>query len=295
MKLTILDHEEYSWLKKSYFYYSLDLNDKNELDVIICPIITDDINLYSNVIDFWGVYTYPDEFYNLFLINRFSIKEHKFLSEYLNIEDKNLCNNAVIKNDLKFLIYLHKNNYYWDSEIYSHALINGSLECLIYVHQNNCPNITFIYGNTLSKYNFECIKYLFENKIITLKYNPLRNIEDFNLKHIKYLLKYFSWGKNNYGNYPIAKDLESLKCLHENLCPWDRNTSRYYAENGLLDCLIYCHENGCDCNGLMYKASYNGHLNCLIYLHKCNLPYFKNSLLDGCYNSMCRMYIKNNM
>ncbi len=29
------------------------------------------------------------------------------------------------------------------------------------------------------------------------------------------------------------------------VCPWGRNTCRYAAQYGLLDCLRYAHENGC--------------------------------------------------
>ena len=40
-------------------------------------------------------------------------------------------------------------------------------------------------------------------------------------------------------------NLELLKCLHENGCPWDWRTCFGAAKNGHLECLKYAHENGC--------------------------------------------------
>ena len=40
-------------------------------------------------------------------------------------------------------------------------------------------------------------------------------------------------------------NLEFLKYLHENGCPWDKSTCEFAAKSGHLDCLKYAHENGC--------------------------------------------------
>jgi hypothetical protein len=38
--------------------------------------------------------------------------------------------------------------------------------------------------------------------------------------------------------------LDCLTYLHENGCPWDKDTCRYAAQNGHLDCLRYAHTHG---------------------------------------------------
>ncbi len=44
--------------------------------------------------------------------------------------------------------------------------------------------------------------------------------------------------------------LDCLRYAHENGCPWDEYTCRGAVENGRLDCLHYAYENGCP---LKYK------------------------------------------
>ena len=68
-------------------------------------------------------------------------------------------------------------------------------------------------------------------------------------------------------------NVELLKFLRENGCPWDRFTCYKAAENGHLECLKYAHENGCPwdeftCSG----AAYGGHLECLKYAHDKGYP-----------------------
>ena len=40
-------------------------------------------------------------------------------------------------------------------------------------------------------------------------------------------------------------NVELLQHLHENGCPWDKETCRRAGENGHLECLKYARENGC--------------------------------------------------
>jgi hypothetical protein len=69
-------------------------------------------------------------------------------------------------------------------------------------------------------------------------------------------------------------DLNCLKYLHENNCPWSVITCSNAAERGHLDCLKYAHENGCPWNTTTFAwAAQNGHLDCLKYLHEnCRSP-----------------------
>ena len=40
-------------------------------------------------------------------------------------------------------------------------------------------------------------------------------------------------------------DLECLKYLHENGCPWHEMTCDIAAKNRHLECVQYCRDNGC--------------------------------------------------
>ena len=68
-------------------------------------------------------------------------------------------------------------------------------------------------------------------------------------------------------------NLELLKVLRENGCPWDETTCDNAARNGHLECLKYAHENGCPWNEETCAiAAKNGHLECLRYAHENGCP-----------------------
>jgi len=48
--------------------------------------------------------------------------------------------------------------------------------------------------------------------------------------------------------------LECLKYLHENGCPWDATACAYAARRNQLECLKYLHENGCPWDVNTYKS-----------------------------------------
>jgi len=74
--------------------------------------------------------------------------------------------------------------------------------------------------------------------------------------------------------------LPVLQYLHENGCPWDRNTCSHAAANGHLPVLQYLHENGCPWTGALVQpqrgraqdAAKHKHWDCLQYLvdNKCD-------------------------
>lgn len=45
--------------------------------------------------------------------------------------------------------------------------------------------------------------------------------------------------------WAASSSLECLQYCHENGCPWNHETTSYAASNGRLDCLKYAVENGC--------------------------------------------------
>ena len=71
-----------------------------------------------------------------------------------------------------------------------------------------------------------------------------------------------------------AGDLEELKKMYENGCPWDDWTPARAAQNGHLECLKYCFENGCPWDRWTPTfAAANGHLECLKYLNENGCPW----------------------
>jgi hypothetical protein len=69
-------------------------------------------------------------------------------------------------------------------------------------------------------------------------------------------------------------NLEVLKYLHDNGCPWDRKTIMSAAEYGKLECIKYAHTNGVEWNEYAcHKAAKGGHLETLKYLHDNGCPW----------------------
>jgi len=53
--------------------------------------------------------------------------------------------------------------------------------------------------------------------------------------------------------YAIANgQLECLKYLHENGCPWNEKCCENASENGYLELLKYLHDNGCPSHGRIF-------------------------------------------
>ena len=52
--------------------------------------------------------------------------------------------------------------------------------------------------------------------------------------------------------------LECLKYLHENECPWDAGACGEAARRGHLECLKYLHENGCPWDEWAYRPVAGG-------------------------------------
>ena len=112
------------------------------------------------------------------------------------------------------------------------------------------------------KYHWETIK---ENyKVITS-----------NVEYLKYIYDQgCPWDKNISSNAAKYGQLDCLKYLRENNCPWDKWTCSYAAKYGNLDCLKYAYENGCPWDKeICEAASSNGHLDCLKYAHENGCPW----------------------
>src|SRR3989344_4444268 len=74
----------------------------------------------------------------------------------------------------------------------------------------------------------------------------------------------------------ILGKVKAVTFLHENGCPWDRDTTAYASRGGHLSCLEYAHTHNCPWDRLtpMFAAK-NGHLHCLQYAHEEKCPWDK--------------------
>jgi hypothetical protein len=91
--------------------------------------------------------------------------------------------------------------------------------------------------------------------------------------------------------------LACLKWAHENGCSWNRFTCSSAASNGHLDCLKYAHENKCDFDGLVLdSAAGDGKLDCLKYGYENGLNWTKDcSFYAACGGHLdCLKYMHDN-
>ncbi len=95
------------------------------------------------------------------------------------------------------------------------------------------------------------------------------------------LLKYLHengcpWDQSTCTCASLVGHLECLQYAHEKECPWDEITCHYAVENGNLECLKYAHENGCPWDKwTCADAAKTGHLECLKYAHENGCPWDK--------------------
>lgn len=75
----------------------------------------------------------------------------------------------------------------------------------------------------------------------------------------------------------IVADMGCLDCLiflHENGCPWNKQTTTEAASSGHIDCLVYAHENSCPWDEQTTEAAaMYGNVDCLRYAHENGCPW----------------------
>ena len=104
------------------------------------------------------------------------------------------------------------------------------------------------------------------------------------------LLKYLHengcpWDQSTCTCASLVGHLECLQYAHENECPWDEDTCKYAAEKGHLECLKYLHENGCPWDeDTCSNAAKFGHLECLKYAHENGCPWDEKTCSNAAYN-----------
>ena len=153
LTFSMIDLDEYKWLKKSDLYK--DLNDSNnEITNIYCADNCSNLQLFSNVITFWGFdfNDIPINFYKLLnhesslnvlfeLQNDiFDFKQfYKYFIDYVQSENK--CFFAIQKGNLQILKWLmfEKSSCPWNENTSTYAAQYGHLHVLQWLRSQNPP------------------------------------------------------------------------------------------------------------------------------------------------------------
>jgi len=157
---------------------------------------------------------------------------------------------------------------------YFEELLNEDEKKLLLQTSKGCENIGF---NKINKDNLRCFEIKnFCGSIEMLEFaidKRNKNKYVINEQTTYYLgnVEMFEYMKNNYSEienteYTFAYaalngNLENMKWLKENCCPWDEETFVNAALNGNLENMKWLKENGCEWDGLaFYYAALNGNL-----------------------------------
>jgi hypothetical protein len=178
---------------------------------------------------------------------------------------------ALKKNDVRILIFLHHNNCPWYSGIEEDVVKYGYLDLLKWVINIDIDNAKYFHikslcEKTATKYGhlhiIQWTKEIFEIKLdfeIVSKYAKINNqLEVFNwsfnesikdhLEELKYDMGFGCCKKDIRMCYFEAENghLECLKYLREeNDFPWDSSVINIARQNGHIDCANWCIDNGC--------------------------------------------------
>lgn len=167
-------------------------------------------------------------------------------------------------------------------------------------YSQNKNNYYFRTNNYKPKYYDLCVRSIENNLVKWLDWGCKNNYGWFNgqiiehlcniaainnsLESLKYLYENFNdkqlWGTTTTRYAASYGNIDILKYLHKNGCPWDWKTCKYAVETDCLECLEYAHKNGCLWNeDVMNTAIQYGSINCIKYLDLNNCPTEYNSVI----------------
>ena len=284
--------KKFSWLEKSFFYESLNLEEQEvceEIKMRLCSKYSLEIDEYLEAINFWEVYYIPHEFFILFfkirplekvkdLFERTNSELYKFFIIILELEkcvlEKNLCKLAAQKGYLDLLVYAHEHAHENGLEFSlryacATAALEGHLECLMYLHKSEIGGEPYNYGEIFDYAaigcHLNCLKFIYKN----------------------------GYSINNDILEKVVKNIECLKYFYKKGFKWTEYVCREIVKYGNLKCLIYARENGChwktvtnsfNVKNIFPQTEYkieqteillavkNNRLDILIYLYENNCP-----------------------
>ena len=179
---------------------------------------------------------------------------------------KEIVKEAVKKNYINLVKYMHKQRASWDLDILKEAAINGSLKCLGFLHKNSKKTWLRNSRKKFCKWQKSSKKSLYRDSdnIATLAaaYGKLKCLKYLCENDFEYDAKTFSFAALN-------NHLKCLKYLRKMKCPIDEYASIHAAFNGHLDILKYLYNSRLKISeSAASNAALNGHLDCLKYLYE---------------------------
>lgn len=207
MKISDLENIYYAWLKDSFFYDSIKEDPEDEFNVVICSKFEENMDIYLDVMNFWGVRSRPDEFYDS-LLNFYPEDKIDHLESVTNDNFYKLLKEFKTKD----LTLINKK-----------SIEFRCLECFIWSYKKIPKDEIKWTTSDLAKYNLvSFFKYIYEDN------------------------SDFKWDTKTTSVAAENGCLECLKYAYSMEFIWDPDTIKSAYLNGHLDCLKFIHEVYCD-------------------------------------------------
>lgn len=223
--------------------------------------------------------------YSLFQLAYINSEDMDLVSYIMNKRNRvDLCSSAALMDDLEILKCLHNMHYIWSATSMTSAVTNNSLNCLKYLYENGCPfhmKKSFyehqvdslginIFTLAAVNNNLECLKYLHECGFSCRVLSPPSDRDCLLYLHEIDCLD----NRDSSCNIAIQNgDMDLLKYLHKLGYKWDISAYHNAISRDNIECIKYLYENNCPYNhtrilgGLINCAVYRNKIECLKYLH----------------------------
>lgn len=225
-------------------------------------------------------------------------REYSNESEWCNHYQNNICTLAAGNASLKCLKYAHSQGVPLQPRLMELAAAHSDgFECVKYGHQHGLPLTQCLYWHASEHDNLALMQYLNDNgflcdrkvcertarscslpTLLSLLQNgcpPSNNIwtrtgNAFDKVLECFLARGWSWSATPEVTVYATRsnNLEGLKRLLENGCPWHPDSTICAIRTFYIKLLTFVHENGCPWHpGTCLQAAYHGSLECLQYAH----------------------------
>ncbi len=127
-----------------------------------------------------------------------------------------------------------------------------------------------------------------------------QSVEDGNVEFLKFMVENgCPFDKESCISASYNNNIDCLKYLHQNGCPWDKELCQYAASNNSFDCLKYLHQNGCPWDEetcLSAVLNDSDSIKCLEYAHKNGCPWNEQSACQAAISNSvnCLKYLLDN-
>lgn len=208
-----------------------------------------------------------------------------------DISSSNICNTAALHGHLACLRHAHEQGAPWSAET---ALCCSSLDCLRYCVEKGCPyDASAALSSSAGRGDIDSAAYLLQLGARWGGEALLRAVVSNEIEFLRFALSHgASLQDSDLCCIAVCeRNLEMLRFLHEQDCPWDAETTYHAALNGFLEALRYLHEHDCPWTMVAYVGALaNNQWACCDFLkqHGCPLPW--SDALDAAVRLLCRVF-----